>query len=151
MRPHSTEQFGQLDAGTSVDVSARSRDGWLGFDPAVAQAANVGPFRLRWLDPAQISTAGDCAHVPVVWTPKPGVCFEMPMEDVVVREAPREGARAVATIHPGEFAALVGRVGKEWAQVDLSAGERASTVRGFISADAVNVNGPCDEITGPGG
>lgn len=40
--------FGTADAGTTVIALARTRDGWLGFDPGVAQAGNVGRARLRW-------------------------------------------------------------------------------------------------------
>ena len=145
MRPHSGERFGQLDPGTSVEITARSRDGWLGFDPGVAQAANVGPFRLRWVEPSQVVTRGDCARVPEVWAPPPGVCFEMPMEDAIVREAPRADATAVLTLHAGDFAALVER-GQEWAKIDLGAGNTGSHAIGWIETSQVNMNGSCDNI-----
>lgn len=45
------EVFGTADAGTSVMALARTKDGWLGFDPGVAQAGNVGRARLRWYLP----------------------------------------------------------------------------------------------------
>ncbi|MGW8249945.1 MAG: hypothetical protein ACWGO1_04825, partial [Anaerolineales bacterium] len=51
-RPDTSAQvFSVQPAGLTVQPSARSASGWLGFDPAVAQAANIGPFRLRWLPP----------------------------------------------------------------------------------------------------
>jgi hypothetical protein len=147
MRPHSDEVFGQFAPASPVIITARSKDGWLGFDPAVAQAANVGPFRLRWLEPSSVTTHGDCASVPQVWTPEPGVCFEMTMENLVVREAPNAKAKEAATLHPGEFAALVERKGN-WVKADLGTGNTGSTVVGWIPSDAVNMSGPCTKISG---
>lgn len=43
--------FGTAEAGTTVMALARTKDGWLGFDPGVAQAGNVGRARLRWYLP----------------------------------------------------------------------------------------------------
>jgi hypothetical protein len=45
------EVFGTADAGTTVPALARTLDGWLGFDPGVAQAGNEGRARLRWYLP----------------------------------------------------------------------------------------------------
>ncbi len=61
-------------------------DGWLGFDPGVAQAANIGVFRLRWMPPgAPVSLDGDCVSVPIEpWVPLPGVCYQMSMGPVEV-------------------------------------------------------------------
>jgi hypothetical protein len=144
-RPHAATAFGQLDPGDDVTIEARSRGGWLGFDPGVAQAANVGPFRLRWLDPARVATQGNCANVPEVWTPPPGICFEMTMDDAIVRDAPRADGRVLATLHRGEFAALVGRHGK-WAKVELATGNTTLAGSGFIAEDALNVSGDCDAL-----
>lgn len=43
--------FGTAEAGMTVMALARTKDGWLGFDPGVAQAGNVGRTRLRWYLP----------------------------------------------------------------------------------------------------
>jgi hypothetical protein len=142
MRPHSKEIFGQLDPKSPVTITARSKDGWLGFDPGVAQAANVGPFRLRWLDPTTVTSRGDCASVPEVWAPEPSTCFEMTMEDVVVREAPKATAKEVKTLHREEFAAIVERQ-KDWVKVDLSRGNTGDEAAGWIPVGAVNQNGQC--------
>jgi hypothetical protein len=49
-RPHTTAAvFGAMVEGYRVQPQARTADGWWGFDPGVAQAANVGVFRLRWV------------------------------------------------------------------------------------------------------
>jgi hypothetical protein len=144
MRPNSDERFGELDPGLPITVVARSKDGWLGFDPGVAQAANVGPFRLRWVRPSDVVTRGNCRDVATVWTPEPHTCFEMAMEPVVVREAPRPDAKSIAVLHPGEFASIVGVQGGPWAKVDLSHGNTGSSAVGFIPANALNVNGNCN-------
>jgi hypothetical protein len=41
--------FGTISSGDSFEVMARTADGWVGFDPGVAQAGNVGLARNRWV------------------------------------------------------------------------------------------------------
>lgn len=45
----SSEVFGILPAGETHEILARTADGWLGFDPGVAQAGNVGLAHHRWV------------------------------------------------------------------------------------------------------
>lgn len=43
-------EWSTLAAGEVIpNVEARTADGWIGFDPGVAQAPNVGLYRLRWV------------------------------------------------------------------------------------------------------
>ncbi len=48
---YKAERFGAASAGQTSMALARTADGWIGFDPGVAQAANVGRARLRWYAP----------------------------------------------------------------------------------------------------
>ena len=62
MRPATTaDVFSEQPAGFTTPIGARTSDGWLGFDPGVAQAANIGSFRLRWLAPGSGTLSGGCA------------------------------------------------------------------------------------------
>ena len=45
----SSNVFGTMPAGDTFVILARTADGWLGFDPGVAQAANIGLARHRWI------------------------------------------------------------------------------------------------------
>jgi len=45
----SSDVFGILPAGETHEILARTADGWLGFDPGVAQAGNVGLAHHRWV------------------------------------------------------------------------------------------------------
>jgi hypothetical protein len=48
--PASTSDvFGTMPAGEIYAVLARTADGWLGFDPGVAQAGNIGLAHHRWV------------------------------------------------------------------------------------------------------
>lgn len=49
---HTADVFGTAPGGDTTLALARTKDGWIGFDPGVAQAANVGRARLRWFDTA---------------------------------------------------------------------------------------------------
>ena len=44
-----SDVFGTISAGEAHEALARTADGWVGFDPGVAQAANVGLARHRWI------------------------------------------------------------------------------------------------------
>jgi hypothetical protein len=41
--------FGTLPSGATHEVLAYTADGWLGFDPGVAQAGNIGLAHHRWV------------------------------------------------------------------------------------------------------
>ena len=45
----SSEVFGTLPAGETHEILARTANGWIGFDPGVAQAGNTGLARHRWV------------------------------------------------------------------------------------------------------
>ena len=46
---NASEVFGQVFAGESLKVMAQTTEGWIGFDPAIAQAGNIGWARPRWV------------------------------------------------------------------------------------------------------
>jgi hypothetical protein len=140
------DAFGILDATElPLPVVGRS-DGWLGFEPGVAQAANVGVFRLRWISADEVEVEGDCAAVPEVSAPQQGVCYTMPMDDTVVHAAPDPASVAVTTLVPGQYAAVVGTTGAGWALLDLSEGNVGTQSSGWVTADSLNLNGPCDGL-----
>ncbi len=41
--------FGTVSAGETYEALARTTEGWVGFDPGIAQAANIGLARHRWV------------------------------------------------------------------------------------------------------
>lgn len=147
-RPHlSADVFSTQGAGFSIQPTARTSNGWYGFDPGVAQAANIGSFRLRWLPPGSKTLTGGCASLPVVWAPLPGICYDMPMDVTNVYETPDTSATVAATLHLGEFAEVLGmHPSGDWAQVDLGPGNTGSHVKGWVEASTLNLNGPCDSL-----
>ncbi len=48
--PDSTSEiFGTIGIGESYEALARTTDGWVGFDPGIAQAGNIGLAHHRWV------------------------------------------------------------------------------------------------------
>lgn len=139
--------FGTMSAGMSEPVEAKTADGWYGFEPGVAQAANIGIFRLRWVQEGTsgLRIEGDCAAVPVVVGPPAGVCFFMPMDTTSVYQLPDLASPIVATLHVEDYAAVIGRT-TGWGQVDLGQGNTGLAVVGWVQESALNVNGPCDSL-----
>lgn len=143
----SADVFSTQGAGFSTQITAKTADGWLGFEPGVAQAANIGPFRLRWIPPDAGTTSGDCDSLPVVWAPPPGVCFDMPMESTPVYASPDASSQVLTTLEVEQFAAVLGLTEtQDWAQVDLSQGNTGLAVTGWVDATTLNMNGPCDNL-----
>lgn len=139
--------FGTMDPGLRVLAEGRTADGWLGFEPGVAQAANVGIFRLRWVDGSSgVHLEGECDGVPELVGPPVGVCFTMPMEEVHVYAEPDLSSEVLATMTYGDYAAILGKTPDGWVKVDLSLGNIGLDVAGWIEEITLNLNGPCDDL-----
>ncbi|GAB3827510.1 SH3 domain-containing protein [Hymenobacter jeollabukensis] len=136
-------KFGQLTSGENVTLLARTADGWVGFDPATAQAANVGVFRLRWVRAADAfgPAAPACADLPLVQAPPAG-CLLMATHPVPVRARPAGNAAQISLIPAGSYArirAQTSATGKGWTEIEVP-GQAAP---GYVAEADVNLNGPC--------
>jgi hypothetical protein len=85
--------FGTATAGTETLALARTNDGWIGFDPGVAQAGNEGRARLRWYlnDPEEFSfsPAGCQDGLPTVLSLaslENGTYFVFGLEQITLRD-----------------------------------------------------------------
>jgi hypothetical protein len=140
--------FGTLPTGDQVIAAGITEDGWIGFDPGVAQAANVGPFRLRWVqdENSTFTLEGTCDDLPLVVGPPAGVCFTMSMFDVPVYAGADPSTEVIATMRSGDYTEVVGKSTDNWMEVDLSVGSMELDLVGWIEAGMVNFNGPCDDL-----
>jgi hypothetical protein len=138
--------FGVMEPGFRWVVEGRTPDGWWGFEPGVAQAANVGVFRLRWVQGnGAVRLEGQCGGVPEVIGPPAGVCFTMPMGEVSVHSQADPSSELAATMSVGDYAAVLGKSG-DWAKVDLSLGNTGVEATGWVPASTLNMNGPCENL-----
>jgi hypothetical protein len=138
--------FGTLSPGDRMPAAAYTADGWFGFDPGVAQAANVGVFRNRWVEwGTAFHLEGACGALPLVVGPPPGVCFLMASTDTPVYAAADASSAVVATIHLEDYAKAIGRA-EGWFKVDLSVGSVEIAQQGWITDALANLNGPCDGL-----
>ncbi len=44
-----SDVFGTISTGETFEVLARTAEGWVGFDPGIAQAGNIGLAHHRWV------------------------------------------------------------------------------------------------------
>ena len=139
--------FGSMASGFHTIIEGRTADGWLGFDPGVAQAANVGIFRLRWIEESSdIELEGTCEDLPELKGPPVGVCFTMPMDGVHVYTEADVSSEGIATMRWGDYAAVTGKTKEDWARVDLSVGNVGLDLAGWVQGVTLNLNGPCDDL-----
>ncbi len=141
------EPFSNLPIGESQYATARTADGWIGFDPGYAQAANIGVFHHRWVqEGSAIDLEGDCDSLPIVVGPPPGVCFNMFMTNAPLLAQPLPGADVLYLITSADYARVVGKSADGWLRIDLSVGNIGQNVEGWIEGVNANFNGPCSDL-----
>jgi hypothetical protein len=141
------DPFGLISsAGFPIPVGARTEDGWLGFDPGVAQAANTGVFRNRWVQANQVQVEGACDAVPLVQGPPPGICFTMPMDVTPVYINPDTTSTVIVSLTVDQYAAVLGLTNNSWAKLDLGLGNSGNQQTGWVPQETLNFNGPCDVL-----
>ncbi len=148
-RPSAQAQpFGTMPAGMTVTPEYRTPDGWYGFDPGVAQAGNVGIFRMRWAFVDQnLQASGNCDQLPLAPPLPAGVCFLMPMSTVTVYAKPQTNAPVVGTLSPEEYAAVLGRTASGWVRLNLNLGQNSLSGKGWATLDDAGLNGAtCDDL-----
>ncbi|NTW37923.1 MAG: hypothetical protein HGB17_17840, partial [Syntrophobacteraceae bacterium] len=125
-----SDEFGILSE--TVQATVRTADGFFGFDPGVAQAGNVGLFRMRWvLKTSNLTTSAGCADLPVVVPPIAGICYAMIMSDVPVYSSPDATSSVLLTMHSGDYAMMAGG-DSGWYTLDLNVGTPAIDNLGYI-------------------
>lgn len=141
------EPFSDLPVGESLYATARTEDGWIGFDPGYAQAANIGVFHHRWVQegPA-IDLEGDCDSLPIVVGPPPGICFNMFMTDAPLLAQPLPGADVLYLISSADYAMVVGKSADGWLRIDMSVGNIGQNIEGWVEGLNANFNGPCADL-----
>ena len=146
-RPDSSALFmSSLAPGDQVVISGRTADGWLGFDPGVAQAANIGSFRLRWIaSDAKYVTDGEVGSVPVVWGPQAGITYAMIYEASHLYSEPDSSSAIVDSVPSSCAAAIVSRT-ENWYLLDLSIGPLELDIEGWIESLDVSFSGNLDTI-----
>lgn len=134
--------FADVEAGFENVVTARTADGWAGFDPGVAQAANIGIFRSRWIFFDDATFSGGCLGLAEEgWIPDPAACYTMPMEPIQVYADADLTSNVLATLDVQDFAAVLGLTSDGWAQLDLGLGNTGLTGIGWMDQAALNLNG----------
>ena len=141
------ETFSDLPIGMSLYATARTADGWIGFDPGYPQAANIGVFHHRWVQegPA-IDLEGDCDSLPIVVGPPPGICFNMFMTDAPLLAEPLPGGEVLYLISSADYAMVIGKSVDGWLRIDLSVGNTGQNIQGWVEGVNANFNGPCADL-----
>jgi hypothetical protein len=134
-------RFGALAPGDSVPATGRA-PGFVGVAPGTAQAANVGPFRLRYAAADGLfALRGDCADLEPQPRLSPTACYEMAARPVRLHARPDTASDVVATIPGGSYAEATRRTASGWLYVRLA----VNGPPGWVAPDDVNVNGPSCE------
>jgi hypothetical protein len=136
--------FGTL-ASETVTATAKTADGFYGFDPGVAQAGNSGLYRLRWvLKTHDVTTTPGCASIPTVVGPIAGLCYAMLMTDTPVYSSADTTSSILVTLHIGDFV-MVTAHDTGWFTTDLNVGTAGMDSIGHIEEGIIGgLKGACD-------
>lgn len=136
-----------MGASESVEASVRTGDGFYGFDPGVAQAANVGLFRMRWvLKTHDLTTSDACAALPMVTPPISGICYAMIIDDTPVHSSADASSSVLVTLHSGDYAMARAHAGN-WYVVDLNVGTADKDSLGYLNTNNLGgLNGHCSSL-----
>ena len=157
--------WGTLTSGMNVAVTGRTNDGWYAFEPGVAQAPNVGIYRLRWVrSDARINLTGaPCGSLKVIDLsyPAPGGCTASPVNisSIPIYQQHTFDAGVAGTLTAGSSLPIVGKtptnyfgVPNGWYAVDTGVAQAGTVGRyrlRWIPIDEnVAINGDCG-IAGP--
>ncbi len=139
----SADQFGTLGSET-IQPTVRTADGFYGFEPGVAQAGNVGLFRMRWvLKTHDVTTSSGCASLPTVIAPIAGICYAMIMTDSPIYSSPNASSSVLVTMHLNDYA-MVTASATGWFTLDLNVGTAGIDNLGYLQDSSLGgFNGPC--------
>jgi len=139
-----SDVFGTL-ASETYEATAKTADGFYGFDPGVAQAGNSGLYRLRWvLKTKDLTTSAGCANIPTVVGPITGLCYAMLMTDTPVYSSADAGSSVLVTLHIGDFVMVTGH-DTGWFTTDLNVGTAGMDSIGHIEEGIIGgLKGACE-------
>lgn len=135
--------FGYLSTGDEVFPTHRTANGFYGFDPGVAQAGNVGVFRLRWiLKTSYIPSSGNCSALPIVFGPMAEICYVVLDADTPLYTSDDSSSAVVGNLDQGDYVMQLSS-GTSWVNVDLNVGSEQLDITGWIPRNLVIYQGAC--------
>jgi len=136
--------FGTFGPSDKALPTAKTADGFYGFEPGTAQAGNVGLFRLRWvLKTIEINLTAGCASIPTVVAPIAGICYAMMTEDTPIFSSPDTTSALVTTMHRNDYA-MVTAHNPGWFTLDLNVASPSMNKLGYLEENKLGgFNGPC--------
>jgi hypothetical protein len=135
--------FSNFSAGDDVYPTHRTANGFYGFDPGVAQAGNVGVFRLRWfLKTSYMPSSGDCDRLPLVQGPMAEICYVVLNADTPLYASDSLTATVVGNLDEGDTVMQLSS-GSSWVHVDLNVGSEQLDLVGWVPRDLVIYQGAC--------
>ena len=144
--------FGTINSGDTTIITAKTPDGWLAFDPGTAQAANVGPFRFRYIAPGYAGAlSGNCGGIPSTPSLPATACFFMPQDDSPVYTSANSASASLGIMYYGDYAPVVSKVTtpKYFFEVDPSTYSNVPNIgKGWVDGTHGNFSGNCSAYYG---
>src|ERR1700752_431678 len=139
-----SDVFGTFTTSDTAQPTAKTADGFYGFQPGVAQAGNVGIFRLRWgLKNIDVTLSPGCASIPTVVAPIAGISYAMKIEATSSFSSPDTTSALVTTMHRDDYAMITAH-NPGWFTLDLNVASPSMDKLGYLEESKLGgFNGPC--------
>jgi len=139
-----SDVFSTFTSSDTAQPTAKTADGFYGFEPGTAQAGNVGLFRLRWvLKTIDVTLSPGCASLPTVVAPIAGICYAMMIEDTSIFSNPDTTSALVTTMHKNDYAMITAH-NPGWFTLDLNVASPSMDTLGYLEENKLGgFNGPC--------
>jgi len=109
--------FGTFTSSDTAQATAKTADGFYGFEPGTAQAGNVAPIA--------------------------GICYAMMIEDTSIFSTPDTTSALVTTMHKNDYAMITAH-SPGWFTLDLNVASPSTDKLGYLEESKLGgFNGPC--------
>ncbi|MBN1620950.1 hypothetical protein JW890_09535 [candidate division WOR-3 bacterium] len=137
----SSRIFCGFQPGEVIQITALSGEGWMGFDPGVAQAANTGVFRYRWIkNDSCVSLKSSAENLLRMPSPAPLKVYNMFFSGTKIYIEPDSLSPPLYLTLNGDYAEIAGSTDGEWIEVNFSEGFPEIEVKGWIQNSFLNLS-----------
>lgn len=137
----SSRVFCGFQPGDVIQIAAQSENGWMGFDPGVAQASNTGVFRYRWIkNDSCVNLKGFSEHLLRMPSPDPFLTYNMFFGGTKIYCEPDSFSPPLYMTLNGDYAVIAGNTEGDWIHVEFSEGFPKIDVEGWIQSSFLNLS-----------
>lgn len=129
--------FSVINPTDTLFLEVKTIDNWFGFNPGVAQAANTGSFRYRWIKTEELISINPI--LPCIWGPQGNVLYAMTQDSTAVYPIANSSTNPIILIPPNSAAAITDST-ELWFKVNLKNSPLNEEIQGWVQREVISIN-----------